>query len=275
MFRRTVRRERPSTAGFAGKIIQQMSARMTHSRRSAESSSPQSAQSEKSIADAASTSGAGRSGARSGNACVARSGDSNSNARMVDRTKLRIRVLFRSATIVRSPSPRSRCETVPLWASLAEAVAEAAHGDEKLGVIGILLDLLADPADVDGEDFFGVLLGVAPELFEQPLFSRSLAETHGEEVQQAELFLRQAGMAIADDGILQRRIDRERAEVDRRLRFAFAQLAYAPKMRFHAGHGLVRLERFDDVVVGAEFEAGDAVAESGLRGERNDRNPMG
>ncbi len=52
---------------------------------------------------------------------------------------------------------------------LDEAVADAAHGEEELGLLRVALDLLAQVADVDVDGARVAVLGVAPDVLEQRL----------------------------------------------------------------------------------------------------------
>src|SRR5689334_24961513 len=58
---------------------------------------------------------------------------------------------------------------------LAEAVADAAHSEEELRLLGVALELLAQVADVDVDGARVAVLGVAPDVLEQRLAAEHAA----------------------------------------------------------------------------------------------------
>ena len=70
---------------------------------------------------------------------------------------------------------------------LPEAVADAAHGEEELGLLGVALELLAQVADVDVDGARVAVLGVAPDVLEQGLAAEHPAGRAGEGAEDLEL----------------------------------------------------------------------------------------
>src|SRR5215217_8078745 len=86
-----------------------------------------------------------------------------------------------SASRLRSDRIRTRLLLV------AEAVADAAHGEDVLGLLGVGLELLAQVADVDVDRARVAVGGVAPEPREEHVAREHAAGTRGERAQDLEL----------------------------------------------------------------------------------------
>src|SRR4051812_28099483 len=69
--------------------------------------------------------------------------------------------------VVRLIAPRSSID--PLFVLVAEAIADAANGEEVLGRARVTLDLLAQVADVDVDRARVPVGGVAPDLLQEHL----------------------------------------------------------------------------------------------------------
>ncbi len=94
-------------------------------------------------------------------------------------------------------------------ASADEAVAEAAHGEDDLGLVGVILDLHPQAADV-GVDKAGVTeVLVAPHPLEQVVARQHRTDVVGELVEQTELGLRQADLVarFEHDPLLTAKLD--------------------------------------------------------------------
>ena len=63
--------------------------------------------------------------------------------------------------------------------AVAEAVADAAHGEDVLGLLGVALELLAQVADVDVDRARVAVGGVAPDAREQHLAGEDAARAAG------------------------------------------------------------------------------------------------
>ena len=70
---------------------------------------------------------------------------------------------------------------------LLEAVADAAHGEEELGLLRVALELLPQVADVDVDGARVAVLGVAPDVLEQGLAGEHPAGRAGERAEDLEL----------------------------------------------------------------------------------------
>src|SRR5581483_6484127 len=114
-----------------------------------------------------------------------------------------------------APTEPARTSNAIVPSLLAEHVAPAAHRDDVAGVVGVHLDLLAQPADVHADRLMLALEVVAPDLFEQHLPRHDAAAILHEHVEQPELLRRELHLTAAHDDPLPRRIDRDLARGDR------------------------------------------------------------
>ena len=75
----------------------------------------------------------------------------------------------------------------PTWSGRSRPVAHAAHGDDDLGPLGVLLDLGAQPLDVDVDEAGVTGVAVAPHLLEQHLAGEDLPRLARERDEEVEL----------------------------------------------------------------------------------------
>src|SRR6478672_13333658 len=88
-------------------------------------------------------------------------------------------------TVIRLPRFVSRSRpTRPL---LLEAVADAAHREEELGLLGVALQLLPQVPDVDVDGARVAVLGVPPDVLQQGLAGEHAAGRAGEGAEDLEL----------------------------------------------------------------------------------------
>src|SRR5688500_9297597 len=96
-----------------------------------------------------------------------------------------------------------RATRAPSVFGVAEAVPDAAHGEQVLGVLGVLLDLLAQVADVDVDRPRVAEGRVAPDPGQQHLAREDPAGVAGERLEDLELDVRRLDVLVADlDGAL-------------------------------------------------------------------------
>ena len=121
------------------------------------------------------------------------------------------------------PGPRVRSgPRAPLISGRARLVPDAAHGHDDLGVLGVVLDLRAQPLDVDVDEPGVTGVAVAPDLLEQHLAGEDLPRLAREGDEQVELERRQRErLAVA--------LDRVAGDVD--LEVADRRAARAPARR--------------------------------------------
>src|SRR5579872_3722987 len=150
-----------------------------------------------------------------------------------------------------------------------EAVAGAAHGFQVAGIFRVGLDFFADAPDVHIDGARSHVGGIAPDGVEKVITREDASLVAGEEVEQAELGGGSGNHAAADGEGHRRGIDFNVADFHgTRWKRAFE----AAQDGFYAGDKFTRAERLGDVVVGAEFEAEDAVRLAAFGGEENYRH---
>ena len=156
---------------------------------------------------------------------------------------------------------------------VAEAVADAAHGEEVLGVLRVALELLAQVADVHVDRARVAVGAVAPDAREQHVARQHAARAGGQREQDLEL----------DEGGLHRSPRTSTARLAGSMRSSWTSSgplvgrlapghARAAQRRLHAAAELAQRERLGDVVVGAELEPEHLVDLLGLGGEHDDRH---
>src|SRR5581483_2185962 len=148
---------------------------------------------------------------------------------------------------------RERCAA---GSRVAKAVADAAYGEDVLGVRGVGLELLAQMPDVDVDRPRVAEVGAAPERLEQHPPAADATWQRGERAEQLELDEGQLDrLAVALDDAT-RHVDEEPVHLDPLLgrRLEQPRRLRATEQRAHAGAELSDRERLRDVVVGAELE---------------------
>src|ERR1700722_13601731 len=145
---------------------------------------------------------------------------------------------------------------VPRLHLFLEAVAESTYGGQAPRIVGLLLDVLAQPADVhvNGAGRHEALL--SPDLFEELIAAVSAAGMHEEEFEQLELGGGKIELAFAQEDAVRVAIQPERANLGRgALLFALA----AAEGGFDARHQFPWAERLGHVIVAAYFKTQHAV----------------
>ena len=163
----------------------------------------------------------------------------------------------------RRRSPSSASVVSAALARPDQPVADAAHGQQVDGLVGVDLDLLAQPPHRHPDVARVGVLGVGPAAGEQRLGRDGLAEVRGQRVEEPRLGRRERHRLAADDRLAPVELEREvRAEVQALARHPVAEPAQHPRdprpqLRVVVGLG--------DVVLG------DLVEEVGLGVRRVDR----
>src|SRR2546423_13862926 len=98
-----------------------------------------------------------------------------------------------------------RTERLPL--GVAEAIPDASHGEQVLGVLGVALDLLAQVADVDVDRARIAVGGIAPDPCQQHVPGEHAAGRAGERREDLELDERQLRLLPAHADRTLREID--------------------------------------------------------------------
>src|SRR5688500_4109934 len=153
-----------------------------------------------------------------------------------------------------------------------EFVPEAVVGDDVLRVAGIVFELLSEPRDVQVDGARRRHRVVAPDLVEQLVAAERGAAMFDEILQQLEFACREVEGRAGLDDLSATEVDGDVAkakglagECCRRCRAAAAQ------ERLDAPQELGHLERLDQVVVGAQLEADDAIDALPLGRQHQDR----
>src|SRR3954462_11858066 len=158
---------------------------------------------------------------------------------------------------------------------VAEAVADPAHGEDELRLLGIGLELLAQVPDVHVDRARVAIGRVAPHAREQHVAREHPAGAARHRAGDLELnergleaLLRQLHRALG-------RVHPQAGGLDRRLGLAVAgRHAGAPQRGLHAQAELPHRERLCDGVVGAELEPEDLVDLLALGAEHDDRDAL-
>src|SRR5213593_182235 len=177
----------------------------------------------------------------------------------------------------RWPASRARRRRPPRAAARAlaspsriEPIADAPDRDQAAGLRGVHLDLLAEPADVDGDGGRVAVPGEIPHLLEELGAGERDAGTRGHHSQQVELLARELHrvslLAYLPAGAvdLQVAVAKDGGRGGR-------GWAGPPEDGTGPGHDLARREGLRDVVIGAELQADDAVGLLALGREHDDR----
>src|SRR4051812_25229612 len=172
----------------------------------------------------------------------------------------------------RSPLPRPPSRSRGRGAgagSRGEAVPDTPHGLDPPWRLGAGLELGAQPADVD-RDRRGVgVEGVLPDVVHQLVARERAAGVTGEEQQEVVFARGQRRLGFAQVHAPRRRVNLQLAEAQRWL--VLADGVDAAQHRVDARDELGGGEGLDDVVVGAEAQAHDAIGLLALGGEQDDR----
>ena len=153
------------------------------------------------------------------------------------------------------------------------AVADPPHGHQPRRAGRVGLDLLPQPADVDG-DRRVVAEGPAPHLGEQLLPGERPARVADQEPQQVELPHRERQLGPAGGHHVAGTVDHEVA-VHQARRVGLRALPRPTQHRVDAQHQLPRAERLGDVVVGAQLQAHHPVRLGAQGGQHDDRDVAG
>lgn len=145
-----------------------------------------------------------------------------------------------------------------------EAVPGAPDGDDVARIGGVFLDLVAEPADVDGD---GAAVAVAPpHALEQLLAAEHLSGMLDEHAKQLELAGGHPHRLARERHLVGIEVDLEPTEAQP----CSASGAGAAQDSLDARDDLCGCGRLDDVVVGAEAEPADLVGVSATRAEKQD-----
>src|SRR3954453_2123644 len=169
---------------------------------------------------------------------------------------------------------RDRTWPLALRLRVAEAVADSAHGEEVLRLLGVELELLAQVADVDVDRPRVAVCAVAPDAGEEHVARPDAAGVRRERREDLELHVRRRDLGAAYAHAPLGEVDAQLVDVQRLLvgdRVAPRHPA-APERRLDAAAELAQRERLGDVVIGAELEPEDLVDLLGLRREHDDRH---
>src|SRR5262245_36070333 len=153
-----------------------------------------------------------------------------------------------------------------------EAVAHPAHGEEKLGVFRVLLQLLAQVADVDVYGARIAVLGIAPDVLEQRLAAEHAAGRARQRGEDLELDVGDADLLRAQGDHAPLEVDLQLAAVEGLLVGRLRDHPRAPQGGLDAAAELAHREGLGYVVVGADLEAGDLVGLAALGGQHDDRH---
>src|SRR6218665_2522384 len=132
--------------------------------------------------------------------------------------------------------------------NLLEAVAEAAHGGD---ADRALLDLLAQPVDVDLDRVVADLFAPLAQALDQLVLADQAAGALQQHLQQAQLARRQLDHLLVDVGDPASRVETHRPVLDE----AGGRAEPAPRQRAHARPQLLQRERLGHVVVGPPGQA--------------------
>src|SRR4051794_21237328 len=160
----------------------------------------------------------------------------------------------RNAAPAREASPAGPLRAArSVMSGRAGLVTDATDGHDDLGPLGVVLDLGAQPLDVDVDEAGVARVAGAPHLLEEHLAGEDLPGLARQRDEQVELERRQGQrLAVALDGVAGH-VDLEVA--DRQL--LGRGLVAAAQPGADAGDELLRLEGLDDVVVGTGLEPHD------------------
>ena len=100
---------------------------------------------------------------------------------------------------------------------VAEAVADAAHGEQVLGVLGVALDLFAQVADVDIDRARVAVGGVTPDAGQEHVAREYPARGAGQRREDLELDVGQLGVLAADAHRSLGEVDPQRPDLQRGL----------------------------------------------------------
>ena len=136
------------------------------------------------------------------------------------------------------------------------------------GFSGILLDLGAQTLNVDVDQTGVGGVAVTPHLLEQDLTGEDLARLARQGDQEVELERGQRDQLVVAGDLVRGHVDDDVGDREQLGRLVLGPAQPCP----HASDELLRLERLDDVVVGAGFEAENHVDGVRLRGQHHDRH---
>src|SRR3954470_12841743 len=172
-----------------------------------------------------------------------------------------------SASRLRSDRIRTRLLLV------AEAVADAAHREDVLRLLGVRLELLAQVADVDVDGARVAIGRVAPHAREEHVAREHAPRARGERAQDLELHERgRHGRAMQGHRALGG-VDAQVAHLERAVAVvAGPRHPGAPQRGLDPRAELAHGERLGDVVVGAQLEPDHLVDLLRLRGQHDDRH---
>src|SRR3954451_1260937 len=156
---------------------------------------------------------------------------------------------------------------------VAEAVADAAHREDVLRLLGVRLELLAQVADVDVDGARVAIGRVAPHAREEHGAREHAARARGERAQDLELHERgRHGRAMQGHRALGG-VDAQVAHLERAVAVvAGPRHPGAPQRGLDPRAELAHGERLGDVVVGAQLEPDHLVDLLRLRGQHDDRH---
>ena len=162
----------------------------------------------------------------------------------------------------------------PLHGSQPVADAPDRLDEARLG--GVVAELGAQAADVDGDGAGVVEEGEVPDRLHQLVAREDLAGVSGEVGEQVELALGQRDLLAVEGDRPHRGLDPQRPDLDRRRRLLRPCGRRDPAQhRVDAGDQLGGREGLDHVVVGAAAQADEAVGLLAARGEQDHRRPAG
>src|SRR5665647_1638430 len=166
------------------------------------------------------------------------------------------------------PGPADRATPREHGLGGTRPVADAAHGDDDLGVLRVVLDLRTQALDVDIDQTRVAGVPITPHLLEQHLTGEHLPRLACEGNEEVELQRGQRQwLALAFDRMAGH-VDMQVADLELlRLRFVTATQSGT-----HAGYELLGLERLQDIVVSAGLESDHDVDGVGARRQHDDRN---
>jgi hypothetical protein len=151
----------------------------------------------------------------------------------------------------------------------AESEPDPADRDDVRRMRGVVLDLLAEPRDVDVEGLGGAEPMRVPDLVHDPLSTKDLAGVRHQQMQEIELAGREHDRIPVLRDRPRRGVETEGSDLERAPLFARASPAHDGP---DPSRELPRREGFDDVVVGAQLEPEDAIDLLPSRGEHHDRD---
>ena len=144
-------------------------------------------------------------------------------------------------------------------------------GVEPLGLLGIVAQLGAQILDVTVNRALVTLEVVAEDLLHQLHTVVHATRMTGERGEELELGGGEVDLFALDQDLVAGDIDHQVTEVEH-LDLRLIGLMGATEQRAHASNELTRGERLDEVVVGTELEADDAILDLALCGEHDDRH---